>query len=87
MADVQKRMVTKPEDLLPIIANCYNYWIRRNPEVVKTRKISLSLALLMQALLNGEVRFNNADLDIPSVLSSRYAGQRKGLGVPAARSL
>ena len=55
LADIGARGITEPWDRLAIVGNCCNYDIRLNANELSDRKFSLSLALLTQHLLNGEI--------------------------------
>ncbi|KAH7304611.1 hypothetical protein B0I35DRAFT_401109 [Stachybotrys elegans] len=75
VADIDRRQMHKHWDKPDIIANCCGYATRLNTEQLKTRKVSLSLSILAQCLLNGEVLHNGrqpdpkaADLTVPQYL-------------------
>ncbi|KAF2158469.1 hypothetical protein M409DRAFT_61628 [Zasmidium cellare ATCC 36951] len=54
-ADVGRRNITRPWDSLAIIANSCGYGVRLDGKALLQRKQSLSLSLLTQYLLNGEI--------------------------------
>ena len=59
MADLQRRHVKYPQDLLAISANCCNYARRLDQRALDREEgISLTMSLLVQALLNGEILQN-----------------------------
>ncbi|KAL5315263.1 hypothetical protein ACEPPN_017915 [Leptodophora sp. 'Broadleaf-Isolate-01'] len=55
LADIGSRGISEPWDRLAIVANCCNYDARLNANELSDRGFSLSLAMLTQHLLNGEV--------------------------------
>lgn len=59
-ADVLKRRVTEPLDLLAITANCCDYETRIDTEQLKGSESSLSLCMLVMYLLNGEIVKNGS---------------------------
>ena len=54
-ADIGQRGITKPWDVLAVTANAYGYRSRLDANSLKKGSHSLSLSLLAQFLLNGEV--------------------------------
>ncbi|KAK0713519.1 hypothetical protein B0T26DRAFT_717670, partial [Lasiosphaeria miniovina] len=75
VADIGKKSITKPWDMLAIVANSCGYAIRFNAEKLRRSEASLSLSILAQCLLNGEVLHNGgrpipeaADLTLPEYL-------------------
>ncbi|KAK0745447.1 hypothetical protein B0T18DRAFT_409467 [Schizothecium vesticola] len=58
IADIDKKKITKPWDVLAIIANSCGYAVRFNAEKLRWSGASLSLAILAQCILNGEVLHN-----------------------------
>lgn len=61
VSDLLKRDLCRPTDLLAISANCCAYSRRLNqPKLESTGDNSIALALFSQALLNGEVLYNQA---------------------------
>ncbi|KAK3376265.1 hypothetical protein B0T24DRAFT_572924 [Lasiosphaeria ovina] len=75
IADIDKKSITKPWDMLAIVANSCGYAIRFNAEKLRGSEASLSLSILAQCLLNGEVLHNGgppisgaADLTVPAYL-------------------
>lgn len=55
IADIVKRGVTNHSDRLAIIANCCSYNRRINSTMLKKEGLSVSLAILVLFLLNGEI--------------------------------
>lgn len=55
LADIVSRGISKPWDRLAIAANCSSYDVRFNVDELRDQKFSLSLAMLTQHLLNGEI--------------------------------
>ncbi|KAK3386499.1 hypothetical protein B0H63DRAFT_430296 [Podospora didyma] len=75
VADIDKKSITKPWDMLAIVANSCGYAVRFNAEKLRRSEASLSLSILAQCLLNGEVLHNGgppisgaADLTVPEYL-------------------
>ncbi|KAK0704081.1 hypothetical protein B0T26DRAFT_733858, partial [Lasiosphaeria miniovina] len=79
ISDIDQKSITKPWDMLAIVANSCGYAIRFNAEKLKRSEASLSLSILAQCLLNGEVLHNGrhngrppipkaADLTVPKYL-------------------
>lgn len=75
VTDIDRRRMARHWDKLDIIANCCGYATRLNTEQLKTHEFSLSLSILAQCLLNGEVLNNGrqpdpgvADLTVPQYL-------------------
>lgn len=58
IADLDTKQITNPWDLLSIAANCCGYSVRLNQEALEEKKASLSLSVLAQCLLNGEILHN-----------------------------
>jgi len=66
IADLDRKRITRPWDLLPIAANCCGYSVRLDHNALEKRKpkpASLSLSILVQCLLNGEVLHNGRPFD------------------------
>jgi hypothetical protein len=63
LADITHREVKDAGDTLATTANVYAYDIRLNAEELRRRGYSLSLCLLAQYLLNGEIFFNTRTHD------------------------
>lgn len=75
VADIDRRRMARHWDKPDIMANCCGCATRLNTEQLKTREASLSLSILVQCLLNGEVLHNGrqpdpgaADLTVPQYL-------------------
>ncbi|EFZ04529.2 hypothetical protein MAA_01603 [Metarhizium robertsii ARSEF 23] len=66
IADIETRGLTQPWDRLALIANCCQYPVRLDSEVLCRRSQSLSLSILAMCLLNGEI-LNNSNDDTTSV--------------------
>ena len=58
VSDIDKKDISKPWDRLAIVANCCGYAIRLDGDELSRNKSSLSLSILAQCLLNGEVLHN-----------------------------
>ena len=58
VSDIDKKHIRKPWDRLAIVANCCGYAVRLNGDELSRNKFSLSLSILAQCLLNGEVIHN-----------------------------
>ena len=54
IADIDKKKITKPWNVLAIIANSCGYAVRFNVEKLRWSGASLSLAILAQYILNVE---------------------------------
>ncbi|RYP66846.1 hypothetical protein DL771_007568 [Monosporascus sp. 5C6A] len=61
IADIEARGLSKPWDRLAIVANCCQYPVRLDDEVLSRQRRSLSLSVLAMCLLNGEILDNNDD--------------------------
>lgn len=70
IADVVNRCVTNHPDRLAIIANCCSYNIRLDSNKLQKRGASISLAILVLFLLNGEIFRNDLDETRRDTLSS-----------------
>ncbi|KAI1274061.1 hypothetical protein F5Y07DRAFT_374352 [Xylaria sp. FL0933] len=58
IADIEKRNLESPVDRIPIIANCCEYSVRIDGTKLTERGHSMSLAILVLFLLNGEILYN-----------------------------
>ncbi|KAK4233054.1 hypothetical protein C8A03DRAFT_48273 [Achaetomium macrosporum] len=58
ITDIDKRQMKYSWDMLTITANCCGYAVRLNKHQLKQNNASLSLSILAQCLLNGEVLQN-----------------------------
>ncbi|KAH0598276.1 hypothetical protein MHUMG1_03573 [Metarhizium humberi] len=61
IADIEARGLSKPWDRLGIVANCCQYSLRLDGDVLRGQRRSLSLSVLAMCLLNGEILDNNSD--------------------------
>ncbi|KAI0848868.1 heterokaryon incompatibility protein-domain-containing protein [Daldinia vernicosa] len=59
LSDILSRSIQKESDRLAIMANCCEYGTRINTNYLNNNGISLSLSILAQYLLNGEIIENN----------------------------
>ncbi|KAH8819812.1 heterokaryon incompatibility protein-domain-containing protein [Xylogone sp. PMI_703] len=59
LADIGARGITKPLDRLAIAANCCDYDTRLDTKELEDHKFSISLAILAQYILNGEIIDNS----------------------------
>ncbi|KAK3373174.1 hypothetical protein B0T24DRAFT_657209 [Lasiosphaeria ovina] len=58
VTDIDKREMEHSWDMLAVTANCCGYAVRLNAQQLKQNNASLSLSILAQCLLNGEVLQN-----------------------------
>ncbi|KAK0642895.1 hypothetical protein B0T16DRAFT_331333 [Cercophora newfieldiana] len=74
IADLDEKDLGEPWDMLSITANCCGYSVRLNQEQLRDQGASLSLSILAQCLLNGEVLHNGRphDHSIRDMKVSKY---------------
>ncbi|KAK6824433.1 hypothetical protein RU639_005104 [Aspergillus parasiticus] len=60
-SNVGKRGITLESDRLAVIANCLGYFVRFDTHEIERKGCSLSIAMLVLFLLNGEILMNGPD--------------------------